>query len=284
MRELLRRADFALYLAKEKSSDEVEWFDWHADIQPNPFVLEQEMVTGLKQRQFFLLYQPQVHLRSKVLLGFEALLRWRHPRWGIISPMVFLEVAEKSGFIIQLGEWMLTQAMREMGKLTAEQGYYLSVNLSMRQFYQQHLPELILHIAQETGFQLSQLTLEVTETMLGHPEQAARQLQDLHQLGVRVSLDDFGTGYSSLSRISHYPLQELKIDRTFVQQIGTEKGDALVKTIINLARHLDLDVVAEGIEKPQQLRFLRRHYCQAGQGFLFAPPLSLDDLKNLIRS
>jgi diguanylate cyclase len=243
--------------------------------------LATDLLRGLEQSEFRVLYQPQVDLITHQLYGVEALVRWHHPDRGWVAPGQFIGVAEDLGLISRLGEWVLSTACRQVARWQSWMPIQLSVNLSMRQLQQ---PDFVLRVAkilQATGLRPEQLLLELTETAI--MEQVKPTIQKLHQLkqlGVKLAIDDFGTGYSSLSYLSQLPIDELKIDRSFVTQVNDDRSAALIcNAIIAMARSLNLNVIAEGIENQAQTNFLRQHGCHAGQGFFYSPPLTAAQLE-----
>ena len=223
-------------------------------------------------------YQPIVTLGNEYLVGFEALVRWRHPQHGLISPAEFIPLAEETGLIIPIGQWVLREACQQLRRWQdqfPESQLLMSVNLSGRQFSQQDLLEQIEAILQETQLDASSLKLEITESVLmDNAESAALLLRKLQERGIKLSIDDFGTGYSSLSYLHQLPIDTLKIDRSFVKSIDSD-GEKLelVRTIVTLAWHLGMDIIAEGVETPKQLAQLRSLNCEAAQGYLFSAPL-----------
>lgn len=276
--ELLKRADIALYAVKEKGRNGFLFF--HSDMEQRSLeriLLENELRKAVEQQQFYIEYQPKKDLSTDVLIGMEALVRWDHPELGRISPGKFIPIAEETGLIIPLGEWVLRQACMQ-SKKWQDQGYptlIVSVNLSLRQFTQPNLPEKIKEILSETGLGAKWLELEVTESIFADLDHSVNILQKIRNLGIYVSIDDFGTGYSSFSYIKHLPINTLKIDASFISDIHLNKeSEAIVKGIIDIAKALNLNVIAEGIESREQLLTLMQNGCIQGQGFLFSKPLS----------
>jgi diguanylate cyclase (GGDEF)-like protein len=241
-------------------------------------LLELELRQALERNEFQVYYQPKVNLRTKEIEGAEALVRWYHPERGLISPAEFIPLAEKTGFIIPLGEWILrtacaqTQAWQAAGLPPIR----VAVNLSGHQFSQPHLGRLIVDILKETGLDPKYLELELTEsTVMHNPESAIATLTELKALGIQISIDDFGTGYSSLSYLRQLPFDILKIDRSFVCKLTQDaKNAAITKAILQMAQSLDLKVVAEGVETEAELAFFSGHQCDEIQGYWFSPPLS----------
>jgi EAL domain-containing protein (putative c-di-GMP-specific phosphodiesterase class I) len=244
---------------------------------------------ALERREFVLYYQPEVELATRRIVGLEALIRWRHPERGMVAPMDFIPSAEESGMILPIGDWGLAEACRQIQVWTSEDPRHSSlrvaVNLSPRQFERAGLADHVDSLLQQSGASSRQLGLEMTESsLIPNMDTAIEVLSGLRKLGVSLSMDDFGTGYSSLSNLHSFPFDVLKIDRSFVGRMG--EGDQplqIVRTIIELARVLRMDVVAEGIETTEQYQLLRQMGCRYGQGFLFAKPLPAEDVSRLLR-
>jgi diguanylate cyclase (GGDEF)-like protein/PAS domain S-box-containing protein len=276
--ELLRHADVAMYAAKSQGKDRLTVFQTglhHATIDRHQ--LKADMHSAIDGHQFSLVYQPIVDLESQTVTGAEALLRWRHPRRGQIGPTEFIPLAEESGLIVKLGRWVLAEACREARAwqdLSAEP-LTVSVNLSGRQLEEPSLVEDVAAALAQAGLDPKLLTLEITESVLLRDVEAViARLKALKELGVRLSIDDFGTGYSSLSYLRQLPVDELKIDRSFVAGVDSGKGGlALVRSIVSLSQTMGLDTVAEGIEGVSQLDGLRSVGARLGQGYLFARPM-----------
>ena len=277
--DLLQAADTAMYHGKKRGRNTYQFYRKEMNAHTRHFLLmEHALRQAVQHQEFILHYQPQYALDSNALLGFEALVRWRHPDLGVIPPSEFLPLAEDTGFIQQLGDWILRQACRQARLLRDQRPgpLRMAVNLSSRQFWQEDLVEAIRRILAETGIPPECLELEITETMLvPHPDLALARMRALTALGVRLAIDDYGTGPSSLAALRRYPVHNLKIDRTLVQEIGTGPADdAIITAILALAHSMKFSVVAEGIETPEQLAFLSRQGCEAGQGYLFCPGIT----------
>jgi len=241
---------------------------------------------ALEREEFQVYYQPQVNVQSGKIMSAEALVRWLHPEKGLISPAEFIPDAEETGFIVQLGEWVLRTACKQM-QVWQNAGFSLqqvAVNLSPRQFHQPNLSSRVAEILAEIGLAPSSLELELTESlMVEDAKSAIATLQQLKDLGVSISIDDFGTGYSSLSYLTQYPFDVLKIDRCFISNITDGcTNAAIVKAIIEMAHSLCLEVIAEGVETEAERDFLWRYECDAMQGYLFSPPLSAADFEKLL--
>lgn len=239
--------------------------------------LENDLRRGLEREEFFLEYQPQVHLQSGKIVGLEALVRWNHPKRGKVPPADFIPLAEECGLIVDLGEWVLRTACRQ-NKQWQEEGYEpisVSVNLSMRQFRDARFADLVAGVLKETGLEAKYLELEITESMTMDKKSAYEQLRELKKLGIFISIDDFGTGYSSLHYLKNLPIDRIKIDRSFLEELVHDGHDAaIVSTIARMAHHLKLKVTAEGVENYEQLEFLKLQNCHEGQGYLFSRPVS----------
>jgi diguanylate cyclase (GGDEF)-like protein/PAS domain S-box-containing protein len=285
---LMKNADLAMYSAKEKERNNFQFFsdelNQKAKVRRD---LEQNMSRALEKKEFFLVYQPQISLADGALISCEALIRWRHPEKGILEPGSFIPLAEETGFIHQLGEWVLRTACTHICYLQdkAYPSFRVAVNLAGRQFRQANLLNLIDQILSDTGLDPCFLELELTEsTLMTGVENTLKTLRELKSRGIYLTIDDFGTGYSSLSCLKHFSIDRLKISRTFVRDIPHDPDNgAIVKAIIGMAHRLNLKVVGEGIETRDQLDFLRNQNCQEMQGFYFAPPMPLEELAAFIR-
>jgi diguanylate cyclase (GGDEF)-like protein/PAS domain S-box-containing protein len=285
--EILRDADTAMYRSKSLGKARHEMFDeaMH-DHALNVLQIETDLRLAQERQEFFIHYQPIVALDDFRLCGFEALVRWQHPLRGLISPMDFIPVAEEGGQIVQIGQWVLREAcfqiQRWQEKFPSEKPLYMTVNLSARQFAQPDLIDQIRDILDESGVDPAYLKLEITESMVMDDfESAASMLFQLRALGVRLSMDDFGTGYSSLTYLHRFPIDTLKIDRSFVACMDKENME-IVRTILMLAENLGMDAVAEGVETQEQLTLLRQLNCQNGQGFFFSKPLDVAGAEAII--
>jgi len=288
--DLLRNANIAMRHAKEAGRDRFKIFTGkmleHAMRQLH---LENDLRRGIDNQEFVLAYQPIVLLQDGALLGFEALVRWQHPEKGLISPGAFIPMAEETGLIIDLGAWVLRQACSQFARLLEAQpgrpSLYISINISGRQFSEPGLVEVVKRSLQETGVPPQLVKLEITETtIMDNPEMAAEKLQRLKNLGVTLSIDDFGTGYSSLSYLQRFPLDNLKIDLSFVRMMeSAPENIEIVKAIIDLAHTLGLEVVAEGVENMLQQQTLASLGCEYAQGFHFSRPMHFEDALELVR-
>lgn len=285
---LIQHADAALYQSKQIGRNTYQFFTPSmASHAPEKLNLEQNLRRALKREEFMLYYQPQVNIKSGKVTGMEALLRWQHPDLGLVAPRVFIPVAEETGLIIPIGEWVLRTACLQ-NKAWQEQGLSpicMAVNLSARQFYQPNLPSLIAEVLQETGLDPQYLDLEITETTAVQDIEFTRSLlQQMQELGVKISMDDFGTGYSSLTHLRRFPLNTLKIDQSFVRDVVANTRDMqIVSAVIALARGLNLSVVAEGVENVEQLSILQDLDCEEAQGYMFNYPLAADEAAKVLR-
>lgn len=281
--EMLRDADIAMYRAKAKGKARYQVFNQAIKAQATTRLqIETEMRIGIERGEFELHYQPIMHLETRRLDGFEALVRWRHPVRGMVSPDEFIPAAEETGLILPLGRWILGESCRQLREwqmaYTGASPLMMSVNLSCKQFLQSDLVEQVDEALRSTGLDTRALKLEITESyLIENSEKAIKTMNELRLLGVEISLDDFGTGYSSLSYLHRLPVNSLKIDRSFIGRMTeSEENYEIVRTIIKLAQNLKMQVVAEGIETADQLSQLNSLNCEFGQGYLFSKPLEAD--------
>ncbi|PYS91698.1 MAG: hypothetical protein DMF64_11485 [Acidobacteria bacterium] len=286
--DLLRDADTAMYRAKLSGKNRYVVFDkaMH-DRAVNLLQMEIDLRRAIDREEFCLRYQPIVSLADGRVMGFEALLRWQHPERGFISPLDFIPVAEETGLIVAIGRWVLTQACQQMRAWQEQQQlpahFTVSINLSSKQFAQPNFIEQMAGSLRDAGLEPNRLKLEITESMvIENIDTTAEMLTQLRALGVELSIDDFGTGYSSLSYLHRFPINTLKIDRSFISQMHSTENAEIVHTIITLARSLEMDVVAEGVETPEQLEQLRTLGCDYAQGYIFSRPLEAGDATRLI--
>jgi diguanylate cyclase (GGDEF)-like protein len=283
---LMKYADIALAKVKEKGRNDFQIFNSDMkSVSLNRLKLESELRKALVNEEFILHYQPQIEIESGKIVGVEALIRWEHPERGLVSPNVFIPFAEESGLIVPIGEWVLKAACKQ-NKAWQDQGlqpFPISVNLSMRQFFQHNLKGKIGNVLTQTGLEAKYLELEITESMTMEVDSAIHTLLELKELGVHVSIDDFGTGYSSLYYLKKFPIDKLKIDRSFVRDIMVDPNDAaIVTTIIAMAHHLNLKVIAEGVETEDQLNFMHQNSCNEVQGYWFSPPITAQKMQVMI--
>jgi diguanylate cyclase (GGDEF)-like protein/PAS domain S-box-containing protein len=281
--DLLRHADVALYKAKDQGRNGFQFFEAEMTTYAyDNLLLESALRVAVSRNELRVHYQPQVNLANGELCGVEALVRWQHPVLGLIQPGQFIPLAEAAGVIGMVGEWVLRESCRQMIAWEAR-GFHMprvSVNLSVQQINRDTLLPMVAGILLESGLSSDRLELEVTESMImRQAEMACSVLEDLRELGVKLAIDDFGTGYSSLAYLNNMPMHRLKIDQSFVRDIGRDKNaDAIVRAIIALARSLGLETVAEGVEEQSQAHFLARELCDVCQGFLFSRPVEADEI------
>ena len=290
--EIVRDAETAMYRAKTHGKACYEVFD--TDMYARAVTLLQveiDLRWAVERQEFVVFYQPLVDLHSGQLVGFEALVRWQHPQRGLVSPLEFIPTAEETGLIVPIGAWVLRAACEQMylwqQQFPTPRPLAVSVNLSCKQFVQADLVEHVEHVLRDTGLEPHSLKLEITESVLMEQTSSiTTMLGRLHALGVQLSLDDFGTGYSSLSYLHRFPLDTLKIDRSFISGIsdGEQSGDGseIARTILPMAKNLNLDVVAEGVETGEQLALLKKLLCKYGQGYYFSKPLSAEETEQLL--
>ncbi|MEE8211349.1 MAG: EAL domain-containing protein [Acidiferrobacterales bacterium] len=287
--ELLKNADSAMYHAKEKGRGNYQFYSPDLNAAAvDRLDMENSLRHALESNQFELFYHPQIDLESGQIVGAEALLRWWHPDKGLILPTRFIPIAEHTGLIVPIGEWVLRTACAQ-NRAWRDAGYEsvrVAVNLSARQFSDKRLVEKIRGILEETGLEPGGLALEVTETIVMEDiESTIKTLQELREMGLSVAIDDFGTGYSSLTYLKRFPISALKIDREFVRDITTDRHDAaIVASVIALGHSLDLEVVAEGVETEAQLEVLRSHRCDEFQGHLISVPVPAQKFEELMRT
>jgi predicted signal transduction protein with EAL and GGDEF domain len=297
---LLRNADAAMYRAKDHGRNNFQFYTSEMNERISErVVLENALRRALERDEFRLHFQQKVGLQggdaSSRIAGAEALVRWAHPEWGLVRPERFIPLAEETGLIVPIGEWVLRETCRHTREWL-ERGLrpgLVSVNLSARQFRQEGLVRKVASILEETGLDPKHLEIELTESMVMHNVQAAiATLHGLKSLGLQLSVDDFGTGYSSLAYLKDFPIDTLKIDRSFVRQIGAGEGagsgadpaeeGVIAKAVIQLGHALHLKVIGEGVETDAQVRFLRRHGCDEAQGFFYGEPLPVEAFGKLL--
>ena len=284
---LLKNADIALYRAKDLGRNNYQFYLSGATILSRErLTLETSLRHAVDRQQLELYYQPKWDFHQDAITGAEALVRWNHPELGLLLPGRFITIAEDSGLVLQLGEWVLRTAVREIGDLHRGEspGLRVAVNLSARQFRQVELADLVHEVLAKTSFDPTCLELELTESILmHHTEENIATLKAFKTMGVRIAIDDFGTGYSSLGYLQRFPVDVLKIDRSFVMDLPASGGNVgIVDAIIALAHGLGLEVVAEGVETVEQRTFLNAHGCDEGQGYLFGRPMPLTEFRELL--
>lgn len=281
--ELIRHADTAMYRVKTQGKRGISFYTPSPD-DPSyeRIILESDLHKGIAQGEFEVYYQPKMEISSGKISGLEALLRWHHPKKGLLKPDLFIPLAEETGLILPLGEMVLHQVC-EQGALWRKKGYppiVISINLSTRQFMHSNLVGFIEETLKETGFPPECLELEITESVMADMKQGGEILKELKRIGVRISIDDFGTGYSSLSYLQYLPIDRLKIDHSFLEDISVNpKHKAIVAAMIALAKNLSLKVTAEGVEKEEQVALLRKYGCDELQGYYVSAPLSVMEIE-----
>ncbi len=284
---LLKNADTAMYQAKEKGRNNYQFFKSDMNVRAvERQVIEINLRVALERQEFVLQYQPKVNLDTGMITGAEALLRWMHPKWGEVQPDRFVPVAEDCGLIIPIGHWVLREACAQ-AKRWEDAGLKpvsVAVNISALEFRHKNFVEGVRAILNETGLKPSSLQLEITESVLmRNAESSIAILQQLKTMGVQLAVDDFGTGYSSLSYLHQFPIDVLKIDQSFVHDIGSTNGNGIiVSAVIAMGTSLKQRVVAEGVEEPAQLAFLKARHCEEGQGYIFSRPLGAEQFAALL--
>jgi diguanylate cyclase (GGDEF)-like protein len=283
LNELLTHAEITLEHYKLEDANSYYFYEQEIlNVVFRKVILESDFLPALERNEFQLYYQPQVNTKTGKVVGLEALIRWQHPEYGIVSPAEFIPLAEESGFIIPLGEWIIKTACLDLKKLS-DQGFddlKVAVNISAHQFRQENLVQRINEIIQQTNLNPELLELELTETVfIQDIELVKRKVNLLGQLGIKISIDDFGTGYSSFKYLQEFSFSHLKIDRYFINNIDKlNNKQSIVSSIIQLAQHLHIDIIAEGVETNEELNWLRQNSCYMIQGYLFSRPLTLEEL------
>lgn len=287
--DLLKHADAAMYNAKKEGKNTTCYYQMYMDdwIKKRLF-LEGELRNAVHNNELELYYQPVVEVESRKIIGAEALLRWNHPKLGLVMPNDMISIAEESGLIIPIGEWVLRSACEQCVRWKKEspngdQISKMAVNVSALQFKQGNFIDVVKKVLDETQIDPHLLEIELTESMfIDNLEVTIEKMNELRALGIRMSIDDFGTGYSSLSYLKRLPFNTLKIDRSFVRDIMSDHDDAaMVQTMISMATIFNMDVVAEGVEELDQYEFLRAHACQYFQGYLCSKPVQTDHFEEL---
>ncbi|CAM5181475.1 Diguanylate cyclase/phosphodiesterase OS=Castellaniella defragrans (strain DSM / CCUG 39792/ 65Phen) OX=1437824 GN=BN940_15791 PE=4 SV=1 [Castellaniella denitrificans] len=285
---LLKHAETAMYRAKSDGRNGSCFFTPEMQARSARLIALSHALKQAQQRgELRLVYQPQLRLSECRVFGAEALLRWDSPQWGAVSPAEFIPIAESSGLIVSIGDWVLRTALRQIRTWLDHglSGLVIAVNLSAVQFDQPDLPDRISRMLEEAGVPPHCLELELTEAAaMKTPETAAQKIQDLHQRGIRLAIDDFGTGYSSLSYLKRFKIHKLKIDQSFVRDIDSDVDDqAIASAIIQMARSLSMGTIAEGVETAEQLDFLRASGCDDIQGYHFSRPLEPDAFEHFVQ-
>lgn len=285
---LIRKADIAMYRAKGQGKNNYQVYNLSMDAKFfERLTLENSLRKAVENEELVAYYQPQVDLRTGEITGVEALVRWQHQKFGLVPPDKFIPLAEETGVILEIDEWMMKTACRQIKNWEREgiANIRVAVNLSTRQFRQKNLTEKVAQILNDSAVQPENLCLEITENEVMHNiETTVEILQALKKMGVLLSLDDFGTGYSSLSYLKRFPIDVLKIDRTFVNGIPSDRDDTAISTaIVVLAHSMELKVIAEGVEKSEQIAFLQSLQCDEIQGFYFSRPLNAETVTDLLK-
>ena len=288
MQSLLKNADISMYRAKEQGKNNFQFYSAQMNVHTlERLAMESDLRRALQRNEFVLHYQPKVDIASGRICGVEALVRWQQPGKALIPPAQFIALAEETGLIVPIGEWVLKTACVQ-NKSWQDRGLprlRMAVNLSARQFAQENLVQDVARVLGETGLAPAALELEITESMvMSNPQRAVKLLDKLKAMGIHLSIDDFGTGYSSLGYLKRFPLDSVKIDRSFIQDLPGDRDDAAItEAIIAMAHSLSLKVIAEGVETGEQLRFLRKHGCDEMQGYFFSRPLPEDEFLCLLQ-
>lgn len=285
--ELIRNADMAMYYAKELGGAQYQFYTPQLNQESlKQLEIEADLRKAIDEKQFFLCFQPQVSLYDNKINSVEALIRWRHPRKGIILPLDFIPLAEETGLISNITEWVIKEACR-INKAWQDAGcapIRVAVNITTYEFKRLNLLEMIQKILEETGLHPQYLELELTEKVIISNASAIQKIEQLRDLGISIAIDDFGTGYSSLNYLRKIPLDRLKIDQSFIKNINICRGDeVIIEAIIDMAQNLDLEILAEGVENKKQLEFLKKKHCGEVQGFYFSEPLSSTELETILK-
>jgi EAL domain-containing protein (putative c-di-GMP-specific phosphodiesterase class I) len=285
----MKNADIAMYFAKEEGKNNVQFYSKNIHSHSNERLsVETNLRMAMERKEFSLEYQARLDFKTGDITGVEALLRWNNSFLGSVTPTQFIPVAEETGLIVPIGRWVLKTACAQ-NVAWQRQGLppvCMAVNLSLRQLLDDNLLEDIKTVLKETGMEANLLELEITESMVMHnPSRLISLLTKIKEMDVRLAIDDFGTGYSSLAHIKHFPIDTLKVDRSFIRNIPQDSEDkAITEAIISMGKTLSLTVVAEGVETEEQENFLREHVCDEMQGFYFSKPISADHFADLLRT
>ncbi|HCK94029.1 MAG TPA: hypothetical protein DHW71_13625, partial [Gammaproteobacteria bacterium] len=282
--DLLRFADIAMYAAKNKGRNNFHFFSEALELESmQKMFVEQSLYSAYENKHLVMHYQPQIDMKTNQIVGFESLIRWVSPERGVIYPDQFLSSAETSGFIVTLGEWIMSQSIADVKRLSLQDGrqYKIAVNVSARQFDKANFVERVLTILQEHDFPPEYLQIEITESVILHKsEQSLTHFKKLKEHNVSIALDDFGTGYSSMSYITHYPIDTLKIDRSFMD-LSRHENKTVISAVAAIAKSMNLNLVAEGIENIEQLAFVKLKGAQLAQGYYYSRPVDISDVKKI---
>jgi EAL domain-containing protein (putative c-di-GMP-specific phosphodiesterase class I) len=284
---LINNADVAMYSAKGSGKNRCKLYNNEMNVEAvEKLKMINDLKNAVKNQEFRVYYQPQIDINTNQVVGMEALIRWQHPLKGLVPPLEFIPLAEETGLILPMGKWILREACRQ-NKAWQELGYKpmrIAVNLSIVQFEHNSLIKTVKSVLNETGLDPQWLELEITESLtMKCFDCAIKKIKQLKELGVYISLDDFGTGYSSYNYLNQLPIDSLKIDRIFLENLKKDSDEEFItKTMISLGKRLDLIVIAEGVETASQLDFLRTQKCNIAQGFLFSKPVPAEEFVNLV--
>lgn len=284
--ELLRDADMAMYHAKSLGGNQFQFYS--TELQNNCLArleMESDLRRALTNNEFYLDYQPQYDMKNNKLVGVEALIRWQHPKKGLLFPIDFIPIAEDTGLIVPIGDWVLKTACTQ-NKTWQDKGYppfMIAVNMATKQFTQPDLVSKIKTILRETGSKAEYLEIEITENVILNNSYVIDTLNEIKKMGIHITLDDFGTGNSGLNYLRHVPIDRLKIDKTFIKNIDSNSSDeVIVQAIIAMANSLNVDVIAEGVENAAQVNFLKTKHCDKFQGYYFSKPISANEMEKLM--
>lgn len=285
---LIKHSDVAMYYTKDQGKDNFHRYRYNMSVKNNLLLsTENEIRNGLKQKQFEVFFQPQINIDTGDVVGLEALLRWNHPRQGLLSPSHFLKIAEESSLICELGDWVLGEVLMHM-RDWQQAGIHLprvAINYSAKEIEQKDFVDNIIHALKKHELPLQAFEIEVTESVLIHDmDNTINKMKQLHEAGIHIAIDDFGTGYSSLSLLQKLPINRLKIDRSFIQDMEEETDRSIIEAIAHMSRGLGLEMVAEGVEQEYQLRYLQQLKCPVVQGYVFSQGVPADEVRKFIQS